>query len=198
MTYGNYPDLSLVKRALIIKMRHHGDVLLTTPLFTNLKKAIPDATIDAFIYKDTLPMLEGHPAISEYLLYDKEWKKLSLFGKIKKEITLLKAIRSGGYDLVINLTEGDRGAIAARLSRAKVRVGFDPKIPSARKGHSHILSRRVLIRGITSSVNLMCFAELAFFQHMSREIFICIFLRRLGKRFYSCYRGKKFYPASTS
>ncbi len=134
MTYGNYPDLSLVKRALVIKMRHHGDVLLTSPLFTNLKTAIPRASIDAFIYKDTLPMLEGHPAISKYILYDKEWKKLSLFAKINKEIALLKAIRAGGYDLVINLTEGDRGAIAAKISGAKIRVGFDPKNSFCKKG----------------------------------------------------------------
>ena len=77
MTYGNYPDLSIVKRALVIKMRHHGDVLLTSPLFTQLKKKLPEAVVDAFIYADTLPMLEGHPGISNFLLYDKAWKKRS-------------------------------------------------------------------------------------------------------------------------
>lgn len=127
MTYGNYPDLKGVRRALVIKMRHHGDVLLTSALFSNLKKAIPDAQIDAFIYKDTLPMLEGHPDIAGYLLYDRDWKKLSVFKKIVKEIELLKLIRTKQYDLVINLTEGDRGAIAAMVSGSKIRVGFDPK-----------------------------------------------------------------------
>lgn len=127
MSYGNYPDLKRVKRALIIKMRHHGDVLLTSPLFSNLKQALPEAEVDAFIYQDTLPMLEGHPAISDYHLYDRGWKKLSVPKKIAKEIALLKAIRSRGYDLVINLTEGDRGAIVAWVSGAKCRVGFDPK-----------------------------------------------------------------------
>src|SRR5690349_16119300 len=105
MTYGNYPDLNLVKRALVIKMRHHGDVLLTSPLFSNLKKAIPHAQIDAFIYKDTLPMLDGHPGIADYLLYDRNWKKLSIFKKTLKEAGLLKEIRARRYDLVINLTE---------------------------------------------------------------------------------------------
>lgn len=142
MAYGNYPDLSLVKRILVIKMRHHGDVLLTSPLFTHLKKAMPDAEIDAFIYKDTLPMLEGHPAISSYLLYDRGWKKLSLLKKIGKEIGLLRHIRSKGYDLVINLTEGDRGAIAATVSKAKYRVGFDPKgsgFFGKRKAFTHVV-----------------------------------------------------------
>lgn len=124
MTYGNYPDLSIVKRVLVIKMRHHGDVLLTSPLFTNLKKAIPHAQIDAFIYKETLPMLEGHPGISDYFLYDKAWKHLAFFKKFLKELSLLRAIRAKHYDLVINLTEGDRGAIAARVSGSRYRVGF--------------------------------------------------------------------------
>jgi heptosyltransferase-3 len=127
MTYGNYPDLNKVRRALVIKMRHHGDLLLASPLFSNLKKAIPHAIIDAFIYKDTFPMLQGHPAITDYLLYDRDWKKLSCFKKITKEITLLKEIRSRNYDLVINLTEGDRGAIAAFVSGSDYRVGFGPK-----------------------------------------------------------------------
>lgn len=126
MAYGNYPDLSLVKRILVVKMRHHGDVLLTSPVFSNLKQAIPYAEIDAFIYKDTLPMLEGHPGISQFLLYDRNWKKLSFLQRSFKELCLLKAIRKGRYDLVINLTEGDRGAIAAWVSKSRYRVGFDP------------------------------------------------------------------------
>lgn len=142
MTYGNYPDLKKVKRALVIKMRHHGDVLLTSPLFTRLKKAIPDAQIDAFIYRDTLPMLSGHPDIANYLLYDRDWKKESLFKKIGKEIGLLRTIRAKGYDLVINLTEGDRGAIAALVSGSSIRAGFDPKgagLFGKRKIYTHVV-----------------------------------------------------------
>ena len=84
MSYGNYPKLDAVKRVLVIKMRHHGDVLLTSALFTQLKKHLPDAKIDAFIYADTLPMLEGHPAIGDFLLYDKEWKKRPFFSQDKQ------------------------------------------------------------------------------------------------------------------
>lgn len=127
MTYGNYPDLKDVKRVLVIKMRHHGDVLLSSPIFSNLKKVMPKAEIEAFIYKETLPMLEGHAAISNFLLYDREWKKLSFFKKLFKEIKLFWHIRTRGYDLVINLTEGDRGAFAALFSKSPIRVGFDPE-----------------------------------------------------------------------
>jgi heptosyltransferase-3 len=142
MTYGNYPNLSSIKRVLVIKMRHHGDVLLSSPVFSNLKRAIPDAHIDALVYKDTLPMLEGHPDISQFLTYDRSWKSLSFFGKLAKELSLLKTIRSAGYDLVINLTEGDRGAIAAWFSGSAVRVGFDPEKKGffgKRKIYTHVV-----------------------------------------------------------
>lgn len=127
MVYGNYPDLTGVRRILVIKMRHHGDVLLTSPLFSQLKKYLPSAAIDAFVYADTLPMLEGHPSISDFILYDKGWKKRSFFYRMQREIALLLQIRKKKYDLVINLTEGDRGAIAARVSGSGIRVGFDPQ-----------------------------------------------------------------------
>lgn len=116
-----------MKRILVCKLRHHGDVLLASPVFTNLRKAYPDACIEAYIYKDTHPMLDGHPAIDGYLFYDKKIKKVSKLKKLIYEYKLLKEIRRRSYDLVINLTEGDRGALAASFSRAKVRVGFDPE-----------------------------------------------------------------------
>lgn len=127
MSYGNYPDLNHVKKILVIKLRHLGDVLLTTPVFSVLKKRFPEAEIDAYIYAESLPMLEGHPAISRYILYDRNWKKKSFLSRMLKEFNLLRSIRSAKYDLVINLTEGDRGALAARMSRGSCLVGFDPE-----------------------------------------------------------------------
>lgn len=127
MNYGDYPNLKFVKRILIIKLRHIGDVLLTSPLLSCLKNGLPEAQIDAFIYKECAPMLEGHPALNKLILYDREWKKLPLLRKLFREGKLLKSIRYQGYDLVINLTEGDRGAIAAWMSKAPITAGIDPK-----------------------------------------------------------------------
>ena len=134
MTYGNYPDLSQVKKVLVIKLRHLGDVLLTTPLFSCLKKALPAAEINAYIYREGLPLLEGHPAISKILTYDRAWKKEWVGGRLRRELQMLKGIRNEGYDLVINLTEGDRGAMAVRASGARVRVGVDQ-----RKVYTHVV-----------------------------------------------------------
>ena len=142
MTYGNYPELKSVKKILVIKMRHLGDVLLTTPLFTLLKEAVPHAEIDAYIYEESLPMLEGNAAISGYLLYDRRWKKLSFFRRLCKELSMLRCVRRGKYDLVINLTEGDRGALVALASGSRCRIGFDPGkkgIKGKRSIYTHVV-----------------------------------------------------------
>ncbi|QVL58073.1 MAG: putative lipopolysaccharide heptosyltransferase III [Simkaniaceae bacterium] len=120
-------DFFKIKRVLVAKLRHHGDVLLSSPVFSILNERFPHLEIDAYIYKETLPMLEGHPGISDFLLYDKDWKKQLFFKRYFQEMKLLNKIRKGRYDLVINLTEGDRGAIAAKVSRSPYAVGFDPQ-----------------------------------------------------------------------
>jgi len=114
------------KRILVVKLRHLGDVLLSSPVFSALQKAYPSALIDAYIWKEALDMLAGHPAIAGYHLHDRRWKKLSFFPRLMKEWGLLRKIRREKYDLVVNLTEGDRGAIAAIFSGADRRVGVDP------------------------------------------------------------------------
>lgn len=124
------------KKILVAKLRHHGDVLLSTPVFTALKKAYPKAMITAYINAETLPMLEGHPAISDFLLYDRQ--KKTLFSELARLIKIKRA----KYDLVLNLTEGDRGALAARISGAKTRVGFDPEgggMKGKKKMYTHII-----------------------------------------------------------
>lgn len=120
MVYGDYPSLDGVKKILVIKLRHLGDVLLTSPVFSALKKVLPEAQIDAYIYEESVPMLEGHPAIHQFICADRS-------RKLGREWALWNKIRKEKYDLVINLTEGDRGIIAALISGAPIRVGFRPK-----------------------------------------------------------------------
>lgn len=135
-------DFFKIKRVLVAKLRHHGDVLLSSPVFSILSERFPHLEVDAYIYRETLPMLEGHPGISDFLLYDKGWKKLPFFKRYLQEMKLLRKIRRGRYDLVINLTEGDRGAIAAKVSRAQYAVGFDPQgdgMKGKKECYTHII-----------------------------------------------------------
>lgn len=139
MTYGNYPDLGKVKKILVVKLRHHGDVLLTSPVFSLLKKTMPEASIDAYIYKDTLPMLDGHPSIENFICVERKKKGGFSLKRIFSDIKLLLSLRRNSYDLVINLTEGDRGAAAAYISGSRYRVGFERK--GKNKIYTHVVKQ---------------------------------------------------------
>jgi heptosyltransferase-3 len=104
-----------LRRALVIKLRHHGDVLLTSPVFSALKHAAPQCEIDALIYADTAPMLVGHPAIAQLHHIDRNWKCQGVLAQARAEWRLFQVLRERRYDLVIHLTEHRRGAWLTRL-----------------------------------------------------------------------------------
>lgn len=106
-------------RILVIKLRHHGDVLLTAPVLTALQRVAPQAEIDALVYADTAPMLAGHPALSQLHTIDRQWKKLGLLPQARAEGGLLRALRARRYDLVVHLSVHTRGAWLTRLLRPR-------------------------------------------------------------------------------
>lgn len=110
---------SEIRRVLVIKLRHHGDVLLTSPVFSVLKAQMPQCEIDGLIYADTAPMLAGHPALAQLHLIDRNWKKQGLLSQAKAEWKLLQTLRGRQYDLIVHLTEHRRGAWLTRLLKPK-------------------------------------------------------------------------------
>ncbi len=107
-------DLSRVKRVLVVKLRHHGDVLLSTPVLTVLKNHGSNIEIDALVYADTAAMLEGNPAISRVFVIDRSWKSRAALAQVSEEWRLLRLLRQRGYDLLIHLSEHPRGAWLSR------------------------------------------------------------------------------------
>src|SRR5574343_1430678 len=116
-------DPSAVRRVLLIKLRHHGDVLLTSPLLTTLQAQLPHAEVGALVYHDTREMLSGHPGLSQLHTIDRQWKKLGPLGQLRAEWRLLATLKARRYDLVITLTEHNRGAWLVRLLKPRWSVG---------------------------------------------------------------------------
>ncbi|MCC6197311.1 MAG: putative lipopolysaccharide heptosyltransferase III [Burkholderiales bacterium] len=114
--------LHLLRRALVTKLRHHGDVLLASPVFTAMRNAAPALEIDALVYAETAPMLEGHPAIAQIHVIDRAWKTRGLATQLRGEWALLRTLRARGYDLLVHLTEHPRGLTLARLLRPRYAV----------------------------------------------------------------------------
>jgi heptosyltransferase-3 len=109
-------------RALVVKLRHHGDVLLAAPVLGVLKAHAPRLEIDALVYDDTAPMLESHPALAQLQRIGREWRALDTWSRLGEERALLRTLRARSYDLLLHLTEHPRGAWLARLLRVRYAV----------------------------------------------------------------------------
>jgi heptosyltransferase-3 len=116
--------LAELRRALVIKLRHHGDVLLASPVFTVLKNHAPQLEIDALVYADTAPMLTLHPAISRVHTIDRGWKQLPPLAQAWHEWGLAAGLRARRYELIVHLTEHPRGAWLAQLLRPRYAVAL--------------------------------------------------------------------------
>ena len=113
-------DPARVRRALVIKLRHHGDVLLSSPVFTVLKRAAPHAEIDALVYLETAPMLAAASGDLDRP-HDRPRPEVArTAGAARGDGRLWRALRARRYDLVVHLTEHPRGAwlAADRSARA--------------------------------------------------------------------------------
>lgn len=117
----NAPDL----RILLIKLRHHGDMLLTTPVINSLRERWPAAQIDVLLYEETRDMLIAHPEVHKVYGIDRKWKQLGTRKHLQKEWQLLSTLRKQHYHLVLNLADQWRSAIITRFTGAPVRIGFD-------------------------------------------------------------------------
>ena len=118
-------DLASIRRVLVIKLRHHGDVLLSSPVFSALKAAAPQATLDALVYEDTREMLTLHPAIRTVHTVGRQWRRLPPHRKLAAEVGLLRRLAAARYDLVITLTDSPRGAALVRMLRPRWSVAPD-------------------------------------------------------------------------
>ncbi len=111
------------RKILVIKMRFHGDMLLTTPVISTLKQNYPDAKIDVLLYQDTMPILSENPEINA--LYGIKNKKANAAEKIANFANLIKTLRANRYDLIVNLTDQWMVALLVRLLNVPVRISQD-------------------------------------------------------------------------
>ncbi|WP_253380895.1 putative lipopolysaccharide heptosyltransferase III [unidentified bacterial endosymbiont] len=123
MMMNNLPDTPDL-RILLIKLRHHGDMLLTTPVIDSLRQQWPAAQIDVLLYEETRDMLAAHPATGTIYGIDRKWKQLGTLKHLQKEWQLLRAVRTQHYHLVINLADQWHSALVTRFTGAPVRLGF--------------------------------------------------------------------------
>ena len=106
------------KRILVIKLKQPGDVLVSTPVITAIKEAWPTSHLTYLVPRGTEEMVAAHPGLDALLVLDRRG------GTWGQSLRLLRDLRRRRFDLVLELSGGDRGAFYALVTRAPQRIGL--------------------------------------------------------------------------
>jgi heptosyltransferase-1 len=105
------------KKILVVLHGSVGDVTRALPLANLIHRGFPKATLTWTVEPPSLPLVEHHPAVDEVILFDRPrwWSQLGPF---------LRRIRTGRFDLVLDLQRHLKSGIISRWSGAPHRLGF--------------------------------------------------------------------------
>ena len=118
-----------MKRVLIVKMWALGDVLMATPLLTNLRARFPGVEITWLIDSQHADVLRDHPLIDDLVVFDSgRWRRLLRGGRVLPWLTeglaLHRRMRARRFDASINCHPEKWWT--RLLCPATVRVGLYP------------------------------------------------------------------------
>ena len=137
------------KRILVVKLDHLGDVILATPVFSNLRQAYPDAELHALTGTWSRVVLERHPDVGKVLDYDSPaFCRTGQSTTLKQTLQLYQRLRREKYDLMVEL-RGDRRIVwfaflrltPHRLSRAALQIAS--KLGLSRFSGTHETTRNL-------------------------------------------------------
>jgi heptosyltransferase-1 len=105
------------KKILVVLHGSIGDVTRALPLANLIHRGFPKATLAWTVEPSSLPLVEHHPAVDEVIVFDRPrwWNQLGPF---------LRRIRSGRFDLVLDLQRHLKSGLISRWSGAPHRLGF--------------------------------------------------------------------------
>lgn len=112
------PDLNQLRRILVIQKQALGDVVLTTPVFTLLRKALPGASLHFLTNVPFAPLLEALETVDRVWAYP--YPASSLLGVF----AFARRLRRQRYDLVIDYQGTTVPALLSFLSGARWRLGW--------------------------------------------------------------------------
>ena len=155
------------KRILVVKLDHLGDVLLATPVFSNLRQAYPNAELHALTGAWSRVVLERHPDVNEVLEYNSPaFCRTGRPTALRETFRLYQQLRRQKYDLLVELRSDWRIICFAllriapkRLDRAASQVANKLGFPQFTGTHETTRNLDVLHKaGIPTSIQTTTFS----------------------------------------
>jgi lipopolysaccharide heptosyltransferase II len=119
-------ELAAVRRILVIRLDHIGDVVLSRPAIRALHKKFPHAEIDLLVTEDIAPLFETAREIHSVIAARHGWfKRDASFSQKWSEFWRLAGIlKSTSYDLGIDLRGDLRNILLMFLAGIKHTIGY--------------------------------------------------------------------------
>lgn len=108
------------ERILIVRLSAIGDVLHGLPVLNALRDARPRAFIAWVVEGAAGQLLQDHKALDELIVVPRKWLKSP-----RAVFDLRRRLRALQFDISVDLQGLTKSAVAARLSGARRRIGFD-------------------------------------------------------------------------
>jgi lipopolysaccharide heptosyltransferase I len=107
-------------RILIVRLSAIGDVLHGLPVLCALRAARPEAFIAWVVEGAAAQLLQGHPALDEVITVPRKWLKSP-----QTVLGLRRRLQALRFNVAIDMQGLTKSAVAARLSGAARRIGFE-------------------------------------------------------------------------
>lgn len=107
-------------RILIVRLSAIGDVLHGMPVLCALRDALPGAYLAWVAEPRGAELLRGHKALDELVVVPRGWLR-----SMREVLNLRARLRHLRFDAAVDLQGLSKSAIAAWLSGAPVRIGFE-------------------------------------------------------------------------
>lgn len=114
-------------RILLIKMSSLGDVVHNMPVATDIRRQLPDATIDWVVEEQYVPLVRMHSAVDHILpIALRRWRRSLFSGASWREFgDFRRQLRSARYDAIIETQGLLKSALVAKLAHGRI-YGFGP------------------------------------------------------------------------
>jgi predicted lipopolysaccharide heptosyltransferase III len=108
-------------RVLLVRLRQVGDVALTTPAIHAVRNRFPAAHIAYVVESAAADIVAVNPHLDEVIVAPARHG----MARVGEELTLVRRLRAGRYDLAIDFHGGPRASMLTWLSGAPERIGYD-------------------------------------------------------------------------
>jgi ADP-heptose:LPS heptosyltransferase len=114
-----------INKILLIRLDQIGDVLLTTPAVSTIRKAFPkQAKIYYLLSERTKDIIEQNPNVDELITYQACWFWKNTKFNLKEFIRLIKRIRKEEFDLGIDFRGDFRNILIMWLGKVRYKVSY--------------------------------------------------------------------------